>query len=144
MVTGDHKGREERQQSNLQKLKKRIHYYAGGQEGRDARGFSFHLCSWGLAYQHYQKSWWKKSGLMNISTSESSQHSIESKPKNTAWNIYDQNFRMEDAGGPFTVVENVELSLYAKYFTDQARTAENWCSLCQGLVYASQKCLFKP
>ena len=66
------------------------------------------------------------------------------KYKWPAWVIYDQNFRMEAAGDSTMSWAKVEPSLYAQCFTGQARTAENWCSLCQGLDHPSQKCPYRP
>ena len=61
-----------------------------------------------------------------------------------SWVIYDQHFRMEAAGNPTQSWAKVDPSLYAQCFTGQARTAENWCSHCQGLDHSSLRCPFKP
>ena len=65
------------------------------------------------------------------------------KYKWPSWVIYDQNFRMEIAGNPTHSWAKVDPSLYAQCFTGQALSAENWCSLCQGLDHTSSRCPFR-
>lgn len=60
-----------------------------------------------------------------------------------SWLIYDQNFRMEAAGKPETSWAQMDPGLYTQCFTGQARTAENWCTTCQGVDHPSTRCPFR-
>lgn len=61
-----------------------------------------------------------------------------------SWIVYDQNFRQEAAGQPAQSWAKVDPSIYSLCFTGQARSSENWCSLCQSLDHATGDCPARP
>lgn len=61
-----------------------------------------------------------------------------------SWVIYDYNFRQEAAGNPEQSWARVDPSIYTQCFTDQAISAENWCTRCQCIDHTMSSCPYRP
>ena len=65
---------------------------------------------------------------------------VSKKYKWPSWVAYDQHFIQEVAGNGDQPWAKAGPSLYTQCFTDQEKTAENWCAKCQALDHATADC----